>query len=70
MNILPTFEIEVTKKPGYGYKLFCYDSRNCNRVNRFLKQYPEDTDFVKEKSEGIFYVPVSEYKRILAVLKS
>lgn len=67
---METFEIEVTKKTGYAYKLFCYDSRNAGRVNKFLKQYPETVDFVAENSEAIFYIPAVEYKRILAVLKS
>ena len=63
------YEIEKLPK-NQGYKVFVFDSRLCQRLNKRLACYPLETDFVAERSEGIFRFKESDYKFVLAVLKS
>jgi hypothetical protein len=65
---MPLYEIE--KQNDGRYKIWVYDPRLAGRTNRSLKTYPIETDFVAEGSEGIFYALESQYKHVLAILKS
>ena len=63
------YEIEKLSK-DQGYKAFVFDPRLCQRLNKRLRCYPVETDFIAEKSEGVFRFKESDYKFVLAVLKS
>lgn len=61
---------DIIRMSNGQYKIFVYDSIPCQRLNRSLRTYPKETDFVAEKSEGIFRAEENQLKHVLAVLKS
>lgn len=62
------YEVEVIT--NNRYKAFVYNSILCQRLNRSLKVYPKEVDFVAEGSEGIFKFTQEQYKHVMAILNS
>lgn len=61
---------EMIKLSNGTYKVFVYDSILCQRLNRSLGIYPKETNFVTERSEGIFRFNEEQLKHVSAILKT
>lgn len=50
------------------YKCWVTNSYACNLINKRIRKYPADTDFVKEGSEGVFEFTHKDLPFVQAVM--
>ncbi len=63
-----TDEEEIVKLKSGEYRAFVQNSEACQVLNKRLRTYPSEVDFVGERSEGIFNFAATELAFVEAVL--
>lgn len=60
-----SYEVVAIRSSNASYKLFCYNSNLCQKLNRKLKQY--DYTF-QDGDEAIFKLTENEYRTVQKIL--